>query len=234
MQICSAVTDTSPVGGAPAGGQIRGPSCSAHAQYRSFRYLRTGLFWSYVPKLQVEFRRWNRKRERETYLTAHLHDLRFVRSTPRADTRNGLRFNEIQFESYLSAQYFAIGIMQEEETALIGRMSACSYFESPRTSRRDVIEQWRSDGWPPGWETNLSPLKNFQSANRVDGTHRATFNRETQCKNDNFVSCRRFFAPAASLNPRAKQPSAACTHFWPTPSMPSSKEAAIHGCSNYL
>jgi hypothetical protein len=73
-------------------------------------------------KLELEFRRWNWKRGRETYLTTHLHDLRFAKSTRGAETQNGLRLNEIQFDDYLATQYFATGITQEEATALIAKM----------------------------------------------------------------------------------------------------------------
>jgi hypothetical protein len=55
-------------------------------------------------------------------LTAHLHDLRFAKSTRGADTLNGLRLNEIQFHYHLSTQYFATGITEKEADALIAKM----------------------------------------------------------------------------------------------------------------
>lgn len=73
-------------------------------------------------KLESEYSRWYWKRGGATYPTAHLHDLRFVKSTRGAETRNGLRLNEIQFDIGRATEYFATGITQEEATALIAKM----------------------------------------------------------------------------------------------------------------
>jgi hypothetical protein len=73
-------------------------------------------------KLKLEFRRWNRRRKHLAFLTEHLHDLRFARSSRGVDIRNELRLNEMQFDKDFATQYFAPGITEEEATALISRM----------------------------------------------------------------------------------------------------------------
>jgi len=73
-------------------------------------------------RLELEFRLWNWGRGRETYRTAYLHDLRFAESTRGADTRNGLRLSEIQFDNHLATQYFGTGITEKEAVALITKM----------------------------------------------------------------------------------------------------------------
>lgn len=73
--------------------------------------------------LKLEFHRWNRRRKQREFLTEHLHDLRFAKSTPRADIRNELRLNEIQFDRNFATQSFAPGITEDEATALIARMN---------------------------------------------------------------------------------------------------------------
>jgi hypothetical protein len=73
-------------------------------------------------KLELESLRWNWRRGHEIYPTTRLHDLRFVKPARGADTRNGLRLNEIQFNEDLVTQYFATGITEAEASALIAKM----------------------------------------------------------------------------------------------------------------
>jgi hypothetical protein len=73
-------------------------------------------------KLKLEFLRWNSRRKQKVFLTEHLHDLRFAKSTRRADIRNALRLNEMQFDRNFATQYFAPGITEEDAAALIARM----------------------------------------------------------------------------------------------------------------
>lgn len=73
-------------------------------------------------KFELEFRQWNWGRGRKAYLTTQLFDLRFVKSMRGAETRNGLRLNEIQFNEDLATEYFATGITETEAIALIAKM----------------------------------------------------------------------------------------------------------------